>query len=232
MRDSNHNNPLTFEFHVAKKIRDKYELNDIFFSLTGNVVFANFYQVRVFTQKLNDKRNINDHLSPGEVNAVGLIDEIYHLAINKYFKQVFPNAFSDAISYTKEKLSQNKMDSLLLDFINVFPPQLVLKNELTPEQYLNQYSENVPNREVLLEELIILHISNINPAFEKLKELFSEEYISDKLTYKQTLLNVEHFFKNQNFTVGGNNNDLFSFLKNAIPKILQKCLGSIGVYKK
>jgi hypothetical protein len=41
-----------FEFHVAKKIREKYGLDESFFSLNGNVVFANFYQVRLFVQKI------------------------------------------------------------------------------------------------------------------------------------------------------------------------------------
>lgn len=204
---------ITYEFHVAKHIREKYELDELFFSITGNVIFTNFYQVRVFTQKINNKRSIEDQLSPGEVNGAGLLDEIYHFAIKKYFTQNFPNAFQDAITNINESLGTDKLDSLLIDFIKIFPPQKVFNNELTPKQYLNESTAYVQNRELLIEELILLHMSNLNPAFRKLKELFNEDYISEKIHYKSTIVNLQNFFKKEEFKFGIKNTDLFSFLK-------------------
>ena len=218
MKNSSLSGLISFEFHVAKHLREKYELDELFFSITGNVIFANFYQVRVFTQKINSKRNLYEHLSPGEVNAAGLIDEIFHFAIRKYFKENFPNAFTEAIKSTKENLGENNFDDLLLNFIKVFPPQKVYKNELKPEEYLNQFSGNVQNRELLIEEMILLHLANLNPAFTKLKELFNEEYIDEKKSYKSTLQNLESFFKKEEFKVGKKNLDLFTFLKMPILK--------------
>ncbi|MFZ1290754.1 MAG: alpha-amylase family glycosyl hydrolase [Melioribacteraceae bacterium] len=213
MKNSSCFDLVTYEFHVAKHLREKYELDELFFSITGNVVFANFYQVRVFTQKINSKRNIYEHLSPGEVNAAGLIDEIFHFAIKKYFKENFPNSFSDAIKSVKENLGDKNFDNLLLNFINIFPPQKVYKKEVSPKEYLNQFTENIQNREILTEELILLHIANLNPAFNKLKELFSDEYISEKVNYKSTIFRLENFFKKEELKIGAKNIDLFSFLK-------------------
>ncbi|MBK7106164.1 MAG: alpha-amylase [Ignavibacteriae bacterium] len=213
MKNSSCLDLLTYEFHVAKHLREKYELDELFFSITGNVIFANFYQVRVFTQKINSKRNIYEHLSPGEVNAAGLLDEIFHFAIKKYFKENFPNAFSDAIKSVKDNLGDKNFDKLLLNFINIFPPQKVFKNEVSPKEYLNQFTENIQNREILTEELILLHIANLNPAFNKLKELFSEEYISEKVNYKSTIFRLENFFKKEELKIGVKNIDLFTFLK-------------------
>ncbi len=213
MKNSLQLDKLTYEFHVAKHIREKYELDEVFFSITGNVIFTNFHQVRIFTQKINNKRSIDDQLSPGEVNGAGLLDEIYHFAIRKYFKQNFPSAFQDAINNINESLGSEKFDSLLIDFIKIFPPQKVYKNGLTPKQYLNQKTDFVQNRELLIEELILLHISNLNPAFLKLKELFNEDYLAEKTHYKSTITNLEKFFKKEEFKIGVKNTDLFSFLK-------------------
>ena len=94
----------TYEFHVARKIRAKYDLDETFFSVTGHVIFANFYQVRLFVQKLNNKRNISEHVSPGEINGAGLLDEIYHIAIKNYIKNIFPNAIPSALSNTEQSL--------------------------------------------------------------------------------------------------------------------------------
>ena len=47
MRKPIQNEIPTYEFHIAKQIRKKYQIDDSLFSQSGNVVFANFYQVRV-----------------------------------------------------------------------------------------------------------------------------------------------------------------------------------------
>ena len=201
-----------FEFHVAKKIREKYDLDESFFSLNGNVIFANFYQVRLFVQKLNDKRNISEHVSPGEINGAGLLDEIYHLSIKNYVRRNYPNAFSSAISDLELKLGEEKFDKLLLDFIKKFPPKKVYKNEETETEYLNGKTEGVTNREILIEELILLHISNKNPALKKLKELFDENHFDEKLVYKNAITNLRDFFKKEELKIGITNSDLFDFL--------------------
>ncbi len=201
-----------FEFHVAKKIREKYGLDESFFSLNGNVVFANFYQVRLFVQKLNDKRDISEHVSPGEINGAGLLHEIYHISIKNYVRRNYPNAFSSAISDLELNLGEEKFDKLLLDFVKKFPPKKVYKNEETEIQYLNGKTEGVSNREILLEELILLHISNKNPALIKLKELFDENHFDEKLVYKNAITNLRTFFKKEEFRIGITNSDLFDFL--------------------
>ncbi len=52
MRKPSNQSEPTFNFQVAKIIREKYGLDESFFSVTGNVVFANFYQVRVIYPKV------------------------------------------------------------------------------------------------------------------------------------------------------------------------------------
>lgn len=202
----------TFNFQVAKTIREKYEIDESFFSVTGNVVFANFYQVRVFTQKLNEKRDPNNHVSPGEVNGAGLLDEIYHIAIRNYVKKKFPNAFPSAINNISETLGEAKFEKLLLEFLKVFPPQKVYKKEQTLKEYLMDSTESVPNKEIIVEELLLLHFANRNPAFNKIKELFDENYLSTKGEYKNTIISLRDFFKNEDLRIGITNTDLFDFL--------------------
>ena len=104
----------TYEFHIAKQIRKKYQVDDSLFSQSGNVVFANFYQVRVLADKMNKLRNVENHISPGELNAVGLLDEIYHLIINKYFHESMPGVFTEVINNLQASLGKSNLDDLLL----------------------------------------------------------------------------------------------------------------------
>lgn len=201
-----------FEFHVAKQIREKYGLDESFFSLNGNVIFANFYQVRLFVQKINEKRDISNHVSPGEVNGAGLLDEIYHITIQKYIKSLFPDAFTSALTNLEIFLGEGKFDKLLLEFIKVFPPKKVYKNEITELEYLNGKTDLISNKEILLEELILLHISNKNPALNKFKELFDENYLENKKTYKSAISSLKEFFNKDEFKIGIGNIDFFDFL--------------------
>ncbi|MDX1702064.1 MAG: hypothetical protein R3250_15670, partial [Melioribacteraceae bacterium] len=212
MKNYQYVNEFVFEFHVAKKIREKYELDETFFATNGHVIFANFYQVRLFVQKINEKRVVSQHVSPGEINGAGLLDEIYHIAIKNYIKAVFPNAFPSAITTLEEQLGDSTFDDLLIDFIKVFPPAKVYKKEMTEIEYLKGYTDSVSNREILLEELILLHISNRNPAFNKLKELFDENYLEGKKIYRNTISSLKEFFKKEEFRIGISNSDLFDFL--------------------
>jgi hypothetical protein len=76
------------EFHVSRQSRTHYELDDTFFSLSGNVIFANFRAARLLAQRINVKRDVVAHpeqsVSAGELNAMGLVDEIFHFIIAEY----------------------------------------------------------------------------------------------------------------------------------------------------
>ena len=88
-----HNHSQPSEFHISKDVRKKYDFDDELFSISGNIVFADFRAVRVFVQKLNARRDVKDRVSTGKVNAAGLMDEIYHYLFRLYELQVNPGVF-------------------------------------------------------------------------------------------------------------------------------------------
>ena len=46
------------EFHISREARDFYQFDESLFSLSGNVLFANFHAARVFADKMNGKRDL------------------------------------------------------------------------------------------------------------------------------------------------------------------------------
>ncbi len=204
----------TYELHIAKQIRKKYEIDETLFSQAGNVIFANFRQVRILTEKINKYRSVEHHISPAELNAAGLLDEIYHLAIKKYFRKLYPNAFSGVINFAMEKLGNKNFEKIITEFAKVFPPKEVYKNIKSVDEYINGFSEGRSNKEILTEELILLHLENRNRAFEKLKELFDENYLQHSKLYTKTLETIKTYFSQDNFKleIGNKVSNLFDFL--------------------
>lgn len=203
---------LKYEFHIAKEVRKKYDFSDELFSLNGNVIFANFIAVRNFVKKINDKRKVEERVSAGYVNAFGLIDEIYHYIFRIYETQINPGVFERALKKLNEEMGEDKIRKLLFEFCSVYPPLNVYKGKEEIYDYLNSYTDERANTLITLEELILLYFANINPSNLKVKELFDENYLQQRLIYKNTIQMLEEFFKNEK-KVSPLNQDIFSLLK-------------------
>ncbi len=91
------------EFHVSRQSRDRYQFDLSLFSLSGNVIFANLYAARVFAQKMNQQRDLVRHpeqtVRAGDINAMGLMDEILHLVVKLYREQKNRKAMKQALDW-------------------------------------------------------------------------------------------------------------------------------------
>ncbi|NOX19387.1 MAG: alpha-amylase [Chlorobi bacterium] len=177
--------------------------------------FADFAAVREFVQKINSQRDESEHIRPGEVNALGLLDEIFHFIIRKYEERENPNAIKNALANLQSDLGEDKVYKLLFDFTSKFPPLEVHQGKSTVLDYLNGYAGEKSNMELALEELMLLYFDNLNPAGKKLKELFDDNYLEHKEEYNASINGLENFFKEQP-KLGYGGKDLFSFLKEPI----------------
>lgn len=206
-----------FEFHIAKEVRKKYGLDNSLFSINGNVVLADFRTVRLFTQKINANREVKDHVVPGQINAAGLLDEIYHFLFRLYEMQINPGVFKKALVNLNSTLGEEETQKLLIEFVTLFPPTDVYTGTISPYNYINSFTADRSNTEITLEEMILLHIANFNPANQKIIELFDENYFIDQDLYKKAIINLDLFFQNEK-KFGPDEEDIFTVFKNPIIK--------------
>ncbi len=189
------------EFHISRQARDRYQFDQNLFSFNGNVIFANFHAARQFAQKMNAFRDLINYpekaVKAGQVNALGLIDEILHLVVHLYRQQKNQQALEQALADLEKTLGKEKVDDLLLAFTREFPPMPVYRGELSPEEYLKQDSDGVPNRFNTLEEILILWVNNKNPAVTPYLELFDDESLSQQTAYTKAIQELYRFFDQQ-----------------------------------
>ena len=189
------------EFHVSRQARDRYHFDQSLFSLTGNVIFANFHAVRTFAQKMNTRRDLvrfpEETIKAGQLNALGLIDEILHLVIATYRKQVNPQAMAQALEFLYAGVGEQAVNQTLAQFADAFPPLAVYRGEQTLTDYLEEETEGVPNRQVLLEELLMLWIANKNPAAQPFAELFDDSDLAAGVGYRRIISGLQTFFESQ-----------------------------------
>jgi len=192
---------IKFDFHVSRAAREKYKIEQSLFSITGKVILADYQQARILSEKINSTRreegNADQFVTAGQLNALGLLHEIFHLLIRKYEESDNPGVFGKAINHLKNEITENGLEQTLLGFVEEFPPLSVFNNELTPEEYLKRSQADKPNKEIILEEIILLHMENSNPAASNLRELYADDNLSIKTNYKQLIEKTETFFDNE-----------------------------------
>ena len=151
------------EFHISRSARDFYEFDQSLFSLSGNIIFANFHAVRLFAQKMNNKRDLVSFpertVRAGQLNAMGLIDEILHYLVGLYRQEKNPQAMAQALEWLDDRLGKEAVDIALRRFADEFPPVAVYRREVPLDGYLEGETQGVPNRQILLEEMLMLWLA-------------------------------------------------------------------------
>jgi len=148
---------IKYEFHISGAVRKKYKFNEKIFSTEGNVIFADFKAVREFVFKFNVGKRADEKVFAGDVNAIGLLDEIFHFILRKYEEDSNNGVFERLYKFLNLEIGSEPFYRLLFEFTEKFPPSEVYSGKVTVLDYLQNYSGPKPNYEVVLEELILLY---------------------------------------------------------------------------
>jgi len=186
------------EFHVSREIRDKYRFSESLFSLNGNVIFTNFLAARAFVQQINEKKDLINYpeqaVKTGQLIAMGLIDEILHYIVGLYIEETDSLAMQKALSFITEKLGPEKIENTLYQFTDKFPPLAVYKRDIGIDDYFMGKTAGVPNRLIVLEEMLLLWLANMNHAFSPFFELFDDTSLKKDTAYLQTISLLRSYF--------------------------------------
>ena len=176
-----------FEFHVARAARQRYAFDEALFGLSGNVVFADYAAARRFAQQMNAQRDLaadpGAAVRAGDINAMGLVDEVLHFVVGLYREQRNPQAMSGALRALEGRLSAPVVEQALETFVAEFPNVAAYRGEISAAEYLAGTTDGISNREVALEELLMLWLANGNAAFAPYGELFDDRKLEDGTAY-------------------------------------------------
>jgi glycosidase len=188
------------EVHVTRALRYRYGLEGTLASYRGGIVIADFATARRLSHAMNADRNLRERPEAGvrasDLNAYGLIEEIFHHLVSVYKEQVGADLFGRTLTSAKEQLlrqtaagatpsSAPGAEGTLRTFLDLFPPTEVFTGEVELDDYLEKEIDGEKATEVALEEILMLWLANENPATEPFAELFSDEELSEVSSYSQ-----------------------------------------------
>jgi glycosidase len=224
-----------FEFHILGSARDRYRFDQELFTISGNVIIPDFRAARVFAQKMNVQREAAKYpergVKAGQINAMGLIDEIFHYVLRMYEESANPGVFSRALAHLQKTSGETGVRKTLLMFGALFPPREVYRGTTDLKAFLADESGGKPNNEILLEEMILLHFSNANPAFSPFKELFDDAELAAGSHYRLFTAALEEFFRSEK-RFGPGNQFIFDLLRAPILASPHSLEGQLAYIKR
>jgi glycosidase len=200
------------EFHISRRARDRYQFDQSLFALSGNVIFADFRAGRLFAQRMSEQRDLvrfpEQAVRAGQINAMGLIDEILHYVVGLYRKQINPDVVHQALDWLYDGLGKEAVDRALYAFTDDFPPLAVYRGEVS----LDDHWRGEAALQVTLEELLLLWLANVNPAFSPFLELFDDTALEKNTVYLDIVSGLQAFFETQPH-FGPENQNLIEMLR-------------------
>ncbi len=186
------------DFQVSRASRDFYQFDEDLFSVRGTVVVANFRSARLFAQQMNEKRDLvrfpEQAVKASQINAMALIHEILHLMIVAYRQQRNPTVLTRALDHLTTQLDEQPVEKTLLTFEGEFPAMPIYRGEQTVEEFLAAQTGGDPNRGVALEEMLLLWLTNINPAYSPYRELYDDSTLVEETEYRPIIDQLKMFF--------------------------------------
>ncbi len=190
-----------FEFHVARQARDRYQFDESLFATDGRVIIGDFQAAQRFAHRMNVVREAEQHperaARAADIYAMGLLDEIMHLMVERYRQQTDPALFARALARLRQQLGEDALEATLRAFLQRFPPLAVYRGEMSVDAWLAGSSNGLSHREMALEEMVMLWIANQNPALEDYRELFDDSDLARTTAYGPAIMGLRGFFDEQ-----------------------------------
>ena len=220
---------------ISQRAREKYQITESILPYHNRNGLSDLRSLNNFVFHLNQHPDITLHpdksFKSGQLNGIALIDDIFHFVISQYQVLKGNRTLSSLMTKLQQFYGKETLDQLMLSHIQNFPPSELIRDEQMASAYLVGTTAGIPNKEIILQNLIILSISVKNPALKPYAELIWEPQITDTQTFTEFQNFVENFFTEMP-GFGPNNQSLIEMLKSPAAFVPHSIAGQLDYIRE
>ena len=186
------------ELHVSRAARKQYALGAALFGLRGSVLVADLAGARRLAARMNQARARGETpgtptIAAGELGAIGILHEIFHHVVDRYDSRISPGALGDAVTELEEEIGGRRLGRVLARFAAEFPDgtEPAAIHDPPPPGATPPVPGSREARAEALEELLLLALTNSNPAAEPVRELFDDAPLAAATDYPLVITRLE-----------------------------------------
>lgn len=184
--------------HVLRDARDRYGIDDTL--RLGDPKQASQVARRMTVQggvRPGPGAATQPSASPADLAAAGLIDEILRHVAHSYRDERNPAVLDGALAAIGERLGPPGVEATLRAFADIYPDRKLYRGEADPSAWLDGSTDGVPNRQLGLEELLLIWVTNANPALAPYGALYDDATLAERSEYEQTVAALGAYFATQ-----------------------------------
>ncbi len=183
-----HFSPL--EFHLTRAAREAFRFDQDLVRHQRPDLEA----VQELALQMNER---GKSVRPSDLFALVLLQQMFHRVIELYAQEQQPRLFDLALAQMTERLGDREAEQTLIAFAETFPPLPVFLDNVEVRQFLRTYSHGRSNRDMLIEQMMLVHVGNRNPATGVFKELFDDTAIPSRVRHEQAIQSLRALLKGQ-----------------------------------
>ena len=163
------------EFHLRADVTTGYGLELPIFALIHGRLQIDYYALQNLIHHLNTETG-NRTLKTSELYGVGIISLLSHKLIRLYRNRIHPDYIRELDDFLVQTHGKSIIDQSLEAFLEALPTESAIATSGDVRRYLKASTGAVPNRHVVLEELLVHLLALNNPAFAPYGVSFKESF--------------------------------------------------------
>ncbi|MRS05865.1 hypothetical protein EG832_22000, partial [bacterium] len=214
---------------ITRRARTKFRFDSSFFAPDGKVTLPDISVLNSFVLQINQNNHQGEHtektFKASQIHGVGLLNEIFRRVVSLY-QQENPKVVSNLISSLHLTFTPSNLDILLNLYVKHYPPQDVLEDRISTQDYLSVDGNTGPNLETAIIDLILLWVSTQNQALVPFASLIWEPDVLIHPLFNPILKHIEQSFSDMP-GFGPEKQSLIEMLKSPAEKVPDSIPGQL-----
>ncbi|MDP8223812.1 MAG: alpha-amylase family glycosyl hydrolase [Candidatus Lernaella stagnicola] len=195
-----------FGFHLSRQAWAQYDVAELLDEDGEWTVVDDILRLRKLALRINQERLRSTYNLPavhaGQLTTIALIQDILRFVAHLYCHDQLPGVLARGLTEALTRRGAILAEKPPTAFVSLFPPQNVARGRLPEDEYLPGEAPaaveiDVPAREIVAVEMILLWLAANNPAFQQFRELFDDEELKKAAPYIPFVEEMERWFKRQ-----------------------------------